>query len=79
MSGRELHRIEIPSEVLARRRIEISAAAILGLSPRSVKTAVVDKEGKVIRMKWPATAAIDQIRIVILLVAPMVILYVSGD
>jgi hypothetical protein len=34
MSGRELQRIEILSEVLARRRSEISAAAILGLSMR---------------------------------------------
>jgi hypothetical protein len=30
MSGRELQRIEVLSEVLARRRTEISAAAILG-------------------------------------------------
>src|SRR5580700_2198038 len=34
MSGRELQRIEVLSEVLARRRTEISAAAILGLSTR---------------------------------------------
>jgi len=34
MSGRELQRMEVLSEVLARRRTEISAAAILGLSTR---------------------------------------------
>jgi hypothetical protein len=32
MSGRELQRIDVLSEVLARQRSEISAAAILGLS-----------------------------------------------
>jgi hypothetical protein len=37
MSGRELHRIEVVSEVLARRRSEISAAAILGLSTRQTR------------------------------------------
>jgi hypothetical protein len=34
MSGHELRRIEVLSEVLARRRTEVSAAAILGLSTR---------------------------------------------
>src|SRR5260370_8197345 len=34
MNGRELQRMEVLSEVLARRRTEISAAAILGLSTR---------------------------------------------
>jgi transposase len=37
MSGRELQRIEVLSEVLARRRSEISAAAILGLSTRQTR------------------------------------------
>ena len=37
MSGRELQRIEVLSEVLARRRTEISAAAILGLSTRQTR------------------------------------------
>jgi hypothetical protein len=37
MSGRELQRIEVLSEVLARRRTEISAAAILGLSTRRTR------------------------------------------
>src|ERR1700731_3728519 len=37
MSGRELQRIEVFSEVLARRRSEISAAAILGLSTRQTR------------------------------------------
>lgn len=34
MSGHELRRIEVLSEVLAKRRTEVSAAAILGLSTR---------------------------------------------
>jgi hypothetical protein len=37
MSGRELQRIEVLSEVLARRRTEISAAALLGLSTRQTR------------------------------------------
>src|ERR1700722_18859400 len=37
MSGRELERIEVLSEVLARRRTEISAAAILGVSTRETR------------------------------------------
>ncbi len=37
MSGRELQRIEVLSEVLARQRTEISAAAILGLSTRQTR------------------------------------------
>src|SRR6266550_6842898 len=37
MSGRELQRIEVLSEVLARRRTEISAAAMLGLSTRQTR------------------------------------------
>src|SRR5258707_961418 len=37
MSGRELQRIEVLSEVLARRRSQISAAAILGLSTRQTR------------------------------------------
>jgi hypothetical protein len=37
MSGRELQRIEVLSEVLAKRRPEISAAAILGLSTRQTR------------------------------------------
>jgi hypothetical protein len=37
MSGRELQRIEVLSEVLSRRRSEISAAAILGLSMRQTR------------------------------------------
>jgi hypothetical protein len=37
MSGRELQRIKVLSEVLARRRTEISDAAILGLSPRQTR------------------------------------------
>jgi hypothetical protein len=37
MSGHELQRIEVLSEVLARRRTEISAAAILGLSMRQMR------------------------------------------
>jgi hypothetical protein len=37
MSGREPQRIEVLSEVLARRRTEISAAAILGLSTRQTR------------------------------------------
>ena len=37
MSGRELRRIEVLSEVLAKRRPEISAAAILGLSTRQTR------------------------------------------
>ena len=36
MSGHELRRIEVLSDVLAKRRTEISAAAILGLSTRLV-------------------------------------------
>jgi hypothetical protein len=41
MSGHELRRIEVLSEVLARRRTEVSAAAILGLSPRQTRRLVV--------------------------------------
>src|ERR1700736_1904145 len=41
MSGRELQRIEVLSEVLARRRTEISAAAILGLSTRQTRRLIV--------------------------------------
>jgi hypothetical protein len=37
MSGQELRRIEVLSEVLAKRRTEISAAAILGLSTRQTR------------------------------------------
>jgi transposase len=37
MSGRELQRIEVLSEVLARQRTEISAASILGLSTRQTR------------------------------------------
>ena len=37
MSGRELQRIEVLSEVLAKRRTQISAAAILGLSTRQTR------------------------------------------
>jgi hypothetical protein len=37
MSGHELRRIEVLSEVLAKRRTEISAAAILGLSTRQMR------------------------------------------
>jgi hypothetical protein len=37
MSGQELQRIEVLSEVLARRRTEISAAAVLGLSTRQTR------------------------------------------
>jgi hypothetical protein len=37
MSGRELQRIEVLTEVLARRRTEISAATILGLSTRQTR------------------------------------------
>jgi hypothetical protein len=39
MSGHELRRIEVLSEVLAKRRTEISAAAILGLSTRQMRAA----------------------------------------
>jgi hypothetical protein len=41
MSGHELRRIEVLSEVLAKRRTEISAAAILGLSTRQTRRLVV--------------------------------------
>jgi hypothetical protein len=41
MSGHELRRIEVLSEVLAKRRTEISAAAILGLSTRQMRRLVV--------------------------------------
>ena len=37
MSGQELQRIEVLSEVLASRRTEISAAAVLGLSTRQTR------------------------------------------
>jgi hypothetical protein len=37
MSERDVRRIEVLSEVLARRRTEISAAAILGLSTRQTR------------------------------------------
>jgi hypothetical protein len=37
MSGHELRRVEVLSEVLARRRTEVSAAAILGLSTRHTR------------------------------------------
>jgi hypothetical protein len=37
MSGQELQRIEVLSEVVARRRTEISAAAVLGLSTRQTR------------------------------------------
>jgi hypothetical protein len=37
MSGQEPQRIEVLSEVLARRRTEISAAAVLGLSTRQTR------------------------------------------
>jgi len=37
MSGHELRRIEVLSEVLAKRRTEVSAAAILGLSTRQTR------------------------------------------
>jgi hypothetical protein len=41
MSGHELRRIEVLSEVLARRRTEVSAAGILGLSTRQTRRLVV--------------------------------------
>jgi len=41
MSGHELQRIEILSEVLARRRSEVSAAALLGISTRQVRRLLV--------------------------------------
>ncbi len=41
MSGHELRRIEVLSEVLTRRRTEVSAAAILGLSTRQTRRLVV--------------------------------------
>src|ERR1700687_3606123 len=41
MSGHELRRIEVLSEVLARRRTEVSAAAILGLSTRQTRRLVL--------------------------------------
>src|ERR1700731_1047159 len=41
MSGHELRRIEVLSDVLARRRTEVSAAAILGLSTRQTRRLVV--------------------------------------
>jgi hypothetical protein len=41
MSGNELQRIEVLSEVLARRRTEISAAAILGISTRQTRRLIV--------------------------------------
>jgi transposase len=41
MSGHELRLIEVLSEVLAKRRTEISAAAILGLSTRQIRRLVV--------------------------------------
>ena len=37
MSGSELQRIEVLSEVLARKRTELSAAAVLGLSTRQTR------------------------------------------
>jgi Resolvase, N terminal domain len=37
MSGQELQRMEVLSEVLARRRTEISAPAVLGLSTRHIR------------------------------------------
>ena len=37
MSGQELQRIEVLSEVVARRRTEISAAGVLGLSTRQTR------------------------------------------
>ena len=40
MSGHELRRIEVLSEVLAKRRTEVSAAAILGLSTRQTRRLV---------------------------------------
>jgi len=40
MSRQELQRIEVLSEVLARRRSEISAAAVLGLSTRQTRRLV---------------------------------------
>src|SRR6202045_1485246 len=40
MSGHELRRIEVLSEVLARRRTDVSAAAILGLSTRQTRRLV---------------------------------------
>jgi hypothetical protein len=41
MSGHELRRIEVLSEVLAGRRTEVSAAAILGLSTRQTRRLMV--------------------------------------
>jgi hypothetical protein len=43
MSGRELQRIEVLSEVLARRRTEISAAAILRLSTRQTRRLLTEE------------------------------------
>ena len=40
MSGSELQRIEVLSEVLARKRTELSAAAVLGLSTRQTRRLV---------------------------------------
>ena len=40
MSGSELQRIEVLSEVLARKRTEVSAAAVLGLSTRQTRRLV---------------------------------------
>ena len=40
MSGSELQRIEVLAEVLARRRTEVSAAEILGLSTRQTRRLV---------------------------------------
>jgi hypothetical protein len=41
MSGHELRRIEILSEILAKRRTEISVAAILELSTKQMRRLVV--------------------------------------
>ena len=61
MSGRELQRIEVLSEVLARRRSEISAAAILGLSTRQTRrllTAYRDGGGGALIHKARGRAAV---------------------
>ena len=41
MSGNELHRIEILTEVLSGRRTEASAATILGISTRQTRRLIV--------------------------------------
>jgi len=64
MSGRELHRIEVLSEVVAKKRIERPAAAVLGISTRQTRrllTAYRDSGGSALIHKARGRASNDHL------------------